>query len=504
MVRLLHPFTSLLPLASALALALALGPTTAWAYNNGLARTPQRGWNTWNSYGCSISEDVILDAAQAIVDEGLDRLGYEYVIIDDCWQGARRDNDTGIIPADAVRFPNGLRHVVERIHALGLKAGIYSSAGTMTCGRRIGSLDHETTDANAWAADGFDYLKYDNCFNQGRSGTPDLSHARYDAMSKALNQTGRPILYSMCNWGEDAPWLFATEIANSWRMSGDIYPSFDRDDDRCPCTDITQCKLHGYHCSIAKILEFAAPLGQKAYPGAWNDLDMLEVGNTGLSLDESLVHFSMWAMLKSPLILGNDVTAMTNQTRAIIANTHVLALSDDPTGSPAIRLWKKPVSSSSSSSSSSGGNVQLWKMPLDNGTYAVAAVNLSPEAHTLSIDFDDVFYDEHLENDDAAQRSWDAFDLWSGVDFHTFDPTPAPYDRIRLDASPFSRSIPNITVPRHGIRLLKLAQAGTRGMGMSKDEMQRRDLERKANVRMGRAREWMAGRQERRLDARGL
>jgi alpha-galactosidase len=159
------------------------------AYDNGLALTPQvrhtlrippparlpetpssrsplqMGWNTWNAFGCNINETIILNAARSIKSEGLDKLGYNYVIIDDCWQGARRDNTTGVIPADPVKFPSGLKTLVNEIHGMGLKAGIYSSSGTMTCGHHIGSLDHEQTDAQAWADDGFDYLKYDNCYN---------------------------------------------------------------------------------------------------------------------------------------------------------------------------------------------------------------------------------------------------------------------------------------------------------------------------------------------------
>lgn len=230
-------FAALVPLALA---------GFASAYNNGLALTPQMGWNTWNTFACNISEDTILSAAKSIKSEGLDKLGYNYVIIDDCWQADQRDPDTKEIPANPEKFPNGLKPIVDEIKALGLKAGIYSSAGTMTCGHHIGSLGCEDVDAKSWSNAGFEYLKYDNCFNQGQQGTPKISFDRYNAMSQALNKTeGDPILYSMCNWGEDWPWLFAQEIANSWRISGDIYPSFNRDDDRCPCTDITTCNLQG-------------------------------------------------------------------------------------------------------------------------------------------------------------------------------------------------------------------------------------------------------------------
>ncbi|GAC98156.1 alpha-galactosidase [Pseudozyma hubeiensis SY62] len=409
------------------------------------------GWNTWNTFACNISQDTVLSAARAIKSENLDQYGYNYVVIDDCWQADQRDNGTNVLPANKEKFPNGLKAVVDEIKSMGLKAGIYSSAGVMTCGHHIGSLGYEEVDATSWASDGFEYLKYDNCFNQGESGSPKLSFDRYNAMSQALNKTtGEPILYSMCNWGEDWPWLFATEIANSWRISGDIYPTFNRDDDRCPCTDITHCNLQGFHCSIAKILDFAASLGQKAYPGAWNDLDMLEVGNRGLNLDESLVHFSMWAMLKSPLILGNDLTKMTNQTRAIIKNKHVIDISQDPTGSPGVRLWKKQHED---------GNTQMWKIALSNGTYAVAAINVSESPKNVSISMDDIFFDEYLDNEDLNEQPWNAYDLWKGVDFSKNPTEPVAMETMKVQGGPFTGKLPEVTVPTHGIKLYKLTPA---------------------------------------------
>ncbi|CDU24927.1 probable alpha-galactosidase [Sporisorium scitamineum] len=433
-------FATLVPLALA-GLASAL--------NNGLARTPQMGWNTWNTFACNISQETVLSAARAIKSENLDQYGYNYVVIDGCWQADQRDPDTKVLPANPEKFPNGLKAVVDEIKSLAFKAGIYSSAGVMTCGHHVGSLDYEEIDAKSWSDDGFEYLKYDN-FNQGKSGTPKLSFDRYNAISQALNKAGNPILYSMCNWGEDWPWLFATEIANSWRISGDIYPSFNRDDDRCPCTDITHCNLEGFHCSIAKILDFAAGLGQKAYPGAWNDLDMLEVGNRGLNLDESLVHFSMWTMLKSPLILGNDLTTMTNQTRAIIKNKHVIDISQDPTGSPGVRLWK---------AQHGDGNTQLWKIQLAIGTYAVAAINVSESPKNVTNSMDDVFFDEYLDNEDLNSKPWNAYDLWQGVDFSKNPTQPVAMDTMKVAGGPFTGKLPEVTVPKHGIKLYKLTPA---------------------------------------------
>ncbi|MBW0526685.1 hypothetical protein O181_066400, partial [Austropuccinia psidii MF-1] len=257
-----------------------------WGLDNGLAVTPAMGWNTWNRYGCDINEGLILSAAQAIKAEGLDKLGYIYINIDDCWQAPSR-GPAKVPLADPQKFPNGIKYLADRIHQLGLKIGIYSDAGIYTCGKRFGSLNYEEIDAKAYAEWGIDYLKYDNCYNDGQSGTPSISANRYKTMQKALNATGRPILYSLCQWGEDSVWNWGSTVANSWRMSGDIYDNFDRPDDRCPCQDsITPCSLAGFHCSVMNILEKAAGLGQKAGSGGWNDLDMLEVGNGGMTYDE--------------------------------------------------------------------------------------------------------------------------------------------------------------------------------------------------------------------------
>ncbi|KAF8510879.1 alpha-galactosidase [Hysterangium stoloniferum] len=381
---------------------LSLLYSVAWSYNNGLALTPQMGWNTWNHFGCSISEDTIISAAQAVVDNKLDKLGYQYIIMDDCWQAPARDNSTGAPVADPQKFPNGVKNLADKIHAMGLKFGIYSSAGTYTCGGRFGSLDFEEVDAKTYASWGVDYLKYDNCYNQGRAGTPLLSYERYNNMSRALNATGRPILYSMCNWGEDGPWNFAVTIANSWRISGDIVDNYDRFDDRCPCTSVIDCKLPGFHCAMTRIIDFAAPLGQKAGQGKWNDLDMLEVGNGGMNYDEYVTHMSMWAILKSPLILGNDVTSMTNETLSIITNDAIINVNQDPNAPPANRIWKRGVVGSS-------GDLSLWGTGLSNNSFLAALMNTSPKSQTISVLMSDIFIDQGV----AAQNAlYEVFDLW--------------------------------------------------------------------------------------------
>lgn len=247
---------------------------------NGLNLVPQMGWNNWNAFHCDVSEELLLNTAQSMVDFGLRDLGYKYVVLDDCWSAGR--NDSGYLVHNSKKFPNGMKYVADKIHDLGMLYGMYSSAGVFTCGRYPGSLGYEEKDADLFASWGVDYLKYDNCYNQGQSGTPKLSFDRYNVMSKALNATGRPMVYAMCNWGNDDPYDWAYTIANSYRMSGDIYDSFQRPDDRCPCTE-TPCNWPGYHCSVMNILNKMAPIVSRSQPGAFNDMDMLEIGNGGQS-----------------------------------------------------------------------------------------------------------------------------------------------------------------------------------------------------------------------------
>jgi len=424
-----------------------------FAHDNGLAITPPMGWNTWNKYGCSINEDIILSAAKAIKSEGLDKLGYTYINIDDCWQAPNR-GPNGEPLAHPEKFPNGIKRLSEQVHDLGLKLGIYSDAGTYTCGKQFGSLGFETQDAQAYADWGVDYLKYDNCYNEGLSGTPDLSATRYRKMRNALNATGRPIVYSLCQWGEDQVWNWGSTIANSWRMSGDITDSFDRPDDRCPCPDSSApCPLPGFHCSAMNILEKAAGLGQKAGSGGWNDLDMLEVGNGGMSYDEYVTHFSMWALAKSPLILGNDVTKMSAETKSIISNKEVIAINQDAAHSAGYRVWKRPTPNGRE------GNLQLWKSYLADGAFALAFINVSPfhiSSHTLSLS--DFFFDEGQW---PMTRTWTVKDLWNSTATVGIRRVRNNHNhQIPITMSPNYEDLQLILndIPSHGVKLLKLTE----------------------------------------------
>ncbi|KAJ5708564.1 Alpha-galactosidase/alpha-n-acetylgalactosaminidase [Penicillium malachiteum] len=385
------------------ALFLAIG--LANALENGLARTPQLGWNTWNSFGCDMNATVILQAAEKIVSLGFKDLGYEYVVMDDCWSAGR--NSSGYLIPDPDKFPNGVAAVADKIHAMGLKLGIYSSAGTLTCARYAGSLGYEEKDAALWASWGIDYLKYDNCYNQGEEGTPKLSYDRYNTMGKALNATGRPILYSLCNWGVDGPWNFAPTIANSWRMSGDLFDVWDRENVNCPCSELLglDCKTPGYECSVMNVLNKAVYYPSKAYAGAWNDLDMLEVGNGGLTDSEAIAHFSLWAALKSPLLMTNVMTSVDAPTLSILQNTAVLAVSQDPEVSSATRVWRYYVE---------GGQIQLFSGTLSGGDQLVLFLNGGSTAREMNATLTDIFWSDGPGGTASEiQGTWDVYDLWA-------------------------------------------------------------------------------------------
>ncbi|KAG7009840.1 alpha-galactosidase [Physcia stellaris] len=367
------------------------GQGTQFSYN-GLANTPQMGWDNWNAFGCDVSEELLLGTAQKIVDYGLRDLGYYYVILDDCWSAGRTEN--GTLLANSTKFPNCMKHVGDQLHIRQLKP--------MTTGHHVqifiaASLGHEKQDAMTFASWGVDYLKYDNCYNAGQAGTQLISHNRYKVMSQALNETGRPILYSLCNWGEDYPWNWGSTISNSWRMSGDIYDSFDRPDDRCPCTSY-DCSLPGFHCSVMNIINKDAPIVSKAQPGAWNDLDNLEVGNGGMTDSEYVLHFSMWAILKSPLIMGTAIPDMSPQTLSIYSNPAVIALSQDPLGISAHRVWQYPA-------------------PVDGYDYVVALLNAGNTSLTMNASLTDIFFDASSTSSSGPapeiMQSWDVHDLWA-------------------------------------------------------------------------------------------
>lgn len=231
-------------------------------------------------------------------------------------------------------------------------------------------------------------------------------------MSKALNATGRQILYSMCNWGQDHPWDWAYLIANSWRATGDIYDSFDRSDVRCPCEnkDGIDCAFPGFHCSVMNIINKVVWFIHRSQPGGWNDMDGLEVGNGGMTDDEYKLHFTMWAALKSPLIMGNDVRTIDAKSYSILTNPAIIALNQDPAGASMQRRWRYYVSPTDSYG---GGEIQMWSGNLAQGDYVMVLLNAANQPMHMNASLADIFVDNGGAQSAEAKQSWDLYDLWA-------------------------------------------------------------------------------------------
>ncbi|GFQ04403.1 alpha-galactosidase [Phtheirospermum japonicum] len=348
---------------------------------NGLAKTPQMGWSSWNFFACDISEEVIKETADAIVSTGLAKLGYNYVNIDDCWSELVRDSKGQLVP-EAKSFPSGIKSLADYVHSKGLKLGIYSDAGAFTCQVRPGSLFHEPDDAKLFASWGVDYLKYDNCFNLGIE-----PEKRYPPMRDALNATGRKIFYSLCEWGVHDPALWAGEVGHSWRTTDDINDSW---------ASMT---------TIADINDKWAPY---AGPGGWNDPDMLEVGNGGMTYQEYRAHFSIWALMKAPLIIGCDVRNITSETLEILTNVEVIAVNQDPLGVQGRRVY----------SYGPDGCYQVWAGPLSGQRLAIVLWNRCSKTATItakwaalglessiSVSIKDLWKREYVSKDTVASFS---------------------------------------------------------------------------------------------------
>src|SRR3954470_11796488 len=304
----------------------------AWALDDGQALTPPMGYNDWNAFGCNVSEALIKDTALAMHNNGMQAAGYQYVNIDDCWLTKSRDAGGHLVP-DPVKFPDGIKGTADYVHSLGLKLGIYNDAGSLTCAGYPGSYGHETTDAQDFADWGVDYLKYDNCNTvAGTAGNQQQYIDRYSRMRDALKATGRDIVYSLCEWGNFTPWTWGAGTGNLWRTTGDITASF---------------------ASMLSILGQNAPLDAYAGPGHWNDPDMLEVGNGGMTDTEYRSHFSLWAILAAPLMAGNDLQKMTPAIREILTNKEVIAVDQDALGRQGRRVAKQ-------------GDLEVWARPLQD------------------------------------------------------------------------------------------------------------------------------------------
>jgi alpha-galactosidase len=331
--------------------AVVATASPATAVDDGLAALPPMGFNDWNSFGCDVDADLIERTADLFVSSGLKDAGYEYVNIDDCWMTHQRDAVTGRLVPDPVKFPDGIKAVADYVHAKGLKLGIYESAGSETCAHYPGSLGHETVDAQSFADWGVDYLKYDNCGDHG--SYPDTKAgfiARYKAMGDALKATGRPMVYSLCEWGQQEPWTWGADFSHLWRTTGDISDNWT---------------------SMRDIVRQNAPLAQYAGPGAWNDPDMLEVGNGGMTDREYRTHFSLWSVMNAPLIIGTDLRKATPATMEILSNREVIALNQDPLAKQATVV-------------SDRNGARVFAKPLANGDVAVALYNETDSPQTIS------------------------------------------------------------------------------------------------------------------------
>src|SRR3954451_20249953 len=366
--------------AMMLSASAALADTTQEVVNkapNGLALTPPMGWNSWNKFGCNINEQIVRDSADAIVASGMRDAGYQYVVIDDCWHGPR--DAEGFITADPQKFSSGIKALADYVHSRGLKFGIYSDAGRLTCGGRPGSQGHEYQDALTYARWGVDYLKYDWCNTGDRN-----AQEAYAAMADALRASGRAMVFSMCEWGTAKPWLWAKNTGNSWRTTGDIADDFD-----------TPHKGREWEHPVTKIVNLNEPLWPYAGPGHWNDADMLEVGNGGMTAAEYRSHFSLWSMMASPLMAGNDVAHMDETTRSILLNKEVIAVDQDPLGVQARRVWKE-------------GDNEVWVKPLANGARALLMFNRGAAPATIRVTAEQLGYPPNVR---AKVR-----DLWSHKD----------------------------------------------------------------------------------------
>jgi alpha-galactosidase len=363
--------------------------------DNGLARTPPMGWNTWNRFGCDVSEQLVKQTADAMVKSGMRSAGYQFLIVDDCWQVAR--DTAGNLVADSTRFPSGMKSLAAYVHKKGLGFGIYTDAGSQTCQGRPGSLGHEEQDARTFAAWGVDYVKEDWCHAEGLSAP-----VQYAKFRDAIRFSGRKMVFSICEWGSTRPWNWAPWIGNLWRTTEDIQDTW---------------------ASMLSNLDSSARYADVAGPGAWNDPDMLEIGNGGMTDEEYRAHFSLWAIMAAPLIAGNDVREMSAATRDILTNREVIAVDQDELGIQGKRVAE------------TAPGLEIWTRQLKGGAAAVVLFNRTGTESTIAVEWTQL----GLSAGRAGVR-----DLWAHTDRGQIS------DRFSAE------------VPAHGVVMLRVTQPGGR------------------------------------------
>src|SRR5437660_722455 len=336
---------------------------------NGLAKTPPMGWNSWNKFAGRVDDATVRTIADAMVSSGMKEAGYVYINIDDTWEGGR-DAQGNILSNK--KFPD-MKALSDYVHRKGLKLGIYSSPGPNTCAGYEGSYGHEEQDAKTYAAWGIDYLKYDWCGARNLYTDQEMQ-AVYQKMGDALRESGRPIVYSLCQYGRNDVWKWGPDVGgNLWRTTGDIRDAWD---------------------SMTKIGFNQDQLAPYAGPGHWNDPDMLEIGNGGMTDSEYRTHMSLWSMLAAPLIAGNDLRDMTPAIHDVLTNKEVIAIDQDPDGKQASRI-------------SRSGDQEIWARALAGGAYAVGLFNRAKDDAQLSLKWSDV---------GVNGKPRKARDLWSHSD----------------------------------------------------------------------------------------
>jgi len=401
---------TLLPLGRILFLVFIVASVNLFSQKfENLALTPPMGWNSWNKFACNVNEKLIREMADAMVSSGMKDAGYQYINIDDCWHGKR--DSLGFIQPDPERFPSGMKALSDYIHSKGLKFGIYSDAGWNTCGGKPGSRGYEFQDAMQYAKWGIDYLKYDWCNTEALN-----AEGAYLTMRNALYSAGRPIVFSLCEWGNNKPWDWGKNVGHLWRTTGDITNCFD-----C-VVDHGTWKSWG----VMYILDLQDGLRVHAGPDHWNDPDMMEVGN-GMFVNEDRAHFSMWCMLAAPLIAGNDLTNMSKETKEILTNKEVIEINQDSLGIQGFKY-------------SARDSLEIWFKPLIKGDWAICFLNRSNRPQKISFDWKEEMVADSLSGRETnfSSVAYKTRNLWTKKELGT------------------TKKILNDEVPSHDVMLLRL------------------------------------------------